>query len=72
MNFRLRLPSACPSCEKVGGVRPETTVKGSAVYLVWCCRYCKHEWSVTDEHKDRRTGADRRKKTRNERRRDPG
>lgn len=69
--LRLRLPERCPSCRFVGSVRLESTVTGDELSLKWCCHACSHEWAVTEQEEslaERRSGIDRRRITRQERR----
>ena len=42
----LRRPEQCPHCAVYGQVKLETTIKGTAVILRWCCTACSHDWAV--------------------------
>jgi hypothetical protein len=69
--FVFRIPDFCAQCGARGSVQLEQTVKSALVVLNWHCRACSHEWLVTAmERVERRTArAERRKKTRTDRRR---
>jgi hypothetical protein len=59
--FASRLPERCPRCDARNTVRVETTIKGQAVYLAWCCNTCSYLWRISDTERERRVGvADRR------------
>jgi len=42
----LRIPEQCPNCGAYAKVKLETTVKGAAAILRWCCTACNHDWPV--------------------------
>jgi transposase-like protein len=42
----VRIPEPCPHCGAFTTVKLETTVKGEAVLLMWCCRRCNIDWPV--------------------------
>jgi len=42
----LRIPEQCPHCGSLARVGLETTVKGDAVHLRWCCGACNNDWPV--------------------------
>jgi transposase-like protein len=54
----LRIPELCPYCQAYARVKLETTVKGDAVILRWCCAACNRDWPVLngDELRLPRTG----------------
>ena len=56
MPLWFRLPTKCIFCGAVGTVVPETTIRGDAVLMAWCCRSCNNDWPITDEQtmEDRR------------------
>jgi hypothetical protein len=68
----LRVPDACKSCRATGTVTAETTVTGHTVSLKWCCRKCGYDWVIvrgdSNAFIERRQTGERRKITRNERR----
>src|SRR3954471_17688083 len=68
--LRLRMPKECPFCGRLGTVTLETTVRGDAVTLNWCCRECGREWRIQADEQlpDRRSSPERRKSVRKERR----
>jgi len=42
----LRIPEQCPHCGSFARVALETTIKGEAVLLRWCCGACNRDWPV--------------------------
>jgi hypothetical protein len=71
---RFRVPARCKLCGAAGTVVAETTIARGSVRLTWCCRACENEWPITrgeQELVERRDGkSDRRRVTRNDRRRE--
>ena len=71
--LRLRLPEKCLHCGVIGRVRPEHTIRGASVTMMWCCHACGYEWPIADNERElperRMAKADRRRMTRAERRR---
>jgi hypothetical protein len=70
--FSLRLPASCPNCLADGTVQLQTVMKGSSVFLSWCCTGCETEWPIEAGQPrfiERRTGpGDRRLRKRGDRR----
>ena len=63
--LRFRLPERCNFCGLGGTVRPEHTIKGQAVEVMWCCNACSESWPITDEDyepEERAVAPDRRKR----------
>jgi hypothetical protein len=66
----LRVPPSCPACAKVGTIVLQETVETGMIVLDWSCNACDLVWPVTiPDPIELRTKPDRRKTTRNERRR---
>jgi len=71
VRFLFRIPERCPTCNQMGSIRPEQTIRGSLVTLCWCCSFCSHAWPISDDERqlDRRQAErDRRTVPRSDRR----
>jgi hypothetical protein len=70
--MRLRIPARCTLCGASGTIHPEVTIRRAGAILTWYCRACRHGWPLTGEEHlavERRSGPDRRRVTRKDRRR---
>jgi hypothetical protein len=68
VHTRLKIPDQCRFCEAVGKVVLESTIKGSIATIDWCCTRCQRTWPIAEEDAERRVSAERRKTSRNDRR----
>jgi hypothetical protein len=75
-HLSLQLPERCAQCDAVGTVALQQIIKGTSVYLSWCCGRCNAEWAIREgepQFVERRLGAtDRRRVTRGDRRKAHG
>ena len=72
--IRYAVPGQCPSCRAAGRVNLTARTYGGSVVISWHCAGCMRMWPVTSREQldDRRGGpADRRHRTRSDRRRHP-
>jgi len=71
VHTRLKVPAACRFCEAVRAVILESTIKGSIASINWCCTRCQQTWPISEEDAERRVSPERRKTSRNDRRKRP-